>query len=49
MRAMKALFFEHAYFIDHGSDRKAYIAAFWKNLNWETLEEAFNKAKQISI
>ncbi len=41
--------YEHAYFIDHGSDRKAYIAAFWKNLNWEVLEEAYNRAKTINI
>ena len=41
--------YEHAYFIDHGSDRRAYIAAFWKNLNWEVLEQAFVKAKAVSI
>lgn len=28
--------YEHAYFIDHGSDRKTYIEQFWKNFNWET-------------
>jgi len=26
--------YEHAYFIDFGSDRKTYIEAFWKNFNW---------------
>jgi len=41
--------YEHAYFIDHGSDRKAYIAAFWKNLNWEVLEGMFNKIKTLSV
>lgn len=35
--------YEHAYFIDHGSDRKAYLAAFFKNLNWEAAEELFSK------
>lgn len=39
--------YEHAYFIDHGSDRKAYIAAFFKNLNWEIAEELFRKAGAI--
>jgi len=33
--------YEHAYFIDHGSDRKAYIADFWKNLNWKKANELF--------
>lgn len=41
--------YEHAYFIDHGSDRKAYIAAFWKNINWEIAEEIYKKAKSVSF
>ena len=41
--------YEHAYFIDHGSDRKAYIAAFWKNLNLEVLENMFKNAASIKI
>ena len=41
--------YEHAYFIDHGSDRKAYIQAFWKNLNWEAVEELFNKARSVKL
>mgnify|MGYP001566902705 CR=1 FL=1 len=41
--------YEHAYFIDHGSDRKAYIEAFFKNLNWETANEMFKKASAISL
>jgi Fe-Mn family superoxide dismutase len=35
--------YEHAYFIDQGSDRKAYLAAFWKNLDWKKAN-AFYKA-----
>jgi Fe-Mn family superoxide dismutase len=35
--------YEHAYFIDTGSDRKAYIANFWKNLNWEAADELYTK------
>ena len=40
--------YEHAYFIDHGSDRKSYIQAFWKNLNWEMLEERYKKVRAFS-
>ncbi|NBS41155.1 superoxide dismutase [bacterium] len=41
--------FEHAYFIDYGSDRKAYIADFWKNLNWSAATDVFTKVKSISL
>lgn len=33
--------YEHAYFIDYGSDRKAYITDFWKNVNWEKANQLF--------
>lgn len=36
--------YEHAYFIDYGSDRKSYIEAFLKNLNWAKAEELFKTA-----
>jgi superoxide dismutase, Fe-Mn family len=36
--------YEHAYFIDAGSDRKAYIAAFWKNLDWLKANARYEKA-----
>jgi Fe-Mn family superoxide dismutase len=39
--------YEHAYFMDYGSDRKAYIGDWWKNLNWNKANELFAKAKQI--
>ena len=38
--------YEHAYFIDYGSDRKAYIADFWKNLDWAKATELYEKAKK---
>lgn len=38
--------YEHAYFIDYGSDRKAYIADWWKNLNWEKANELYTQAKK---
>ena len=41
--------YEHAYFIDYGSDRKSYIADFWKNLNWEEAERLFNQASQVKL
>lgn len=28
--------YEHAYFIDFGSDKKSYLEAFFQNLNWST-------------
>ncbi len=36
--------YEHAYFIDTGSDRKTYIANFWKNLNWEAADALYAQA-----
>jgi superoxide dismutase, Fe-Mn family len=36
--------YEHAYFIDYGSDRKSYVEDFFKNLNWELINKKFNKS-----
>jgi Fe-Mn family superoxide dismutase len=33
--------YEHAYFIDYATDRKSYIEAFMKNLNWAAVEKRF--------
>lgn len=41
--------YEHAYFIDYGSDRKAYIEAFWKNFNWSVAEELYKKVSTFSL
>lgn len=35
--------YEHAYFIDFGADKKAYIEAFFQNLNWEVIDKKFQK------
>ena len=35
--------YEHAYFIDYGSDRKSYIEAFFQNLNWKIIDKKFGK------
>jgi len=46
---MLALFimdiYEHAYFIDYGTGRKAYIDAFFKNINWEHVNGLVEKYK----
>ncbi len=41
--------YEHAYFIDFGADRKAYIEAFWKNFDWKSAEDLYNKVKDITL
>ncbi len=41
--------YEHAYFIDYGTDRKSYIEAFWKNFNWESAEMMYNKVSGIKL
>lgn len=41
--------YEHAYFLDYGSDRAGYIADFWKNLNWDATNMIFEKIKTIKI
>lgn len=33
--------YEHAYFIDHGSARVAYVEAFFKNMDWTVVEQQF--------
>ena len=35
--------YEHAYYLDYASDRKAYIADFWKNMNWDAANHLFEK------
>jgi Fe-Mn family superoxide dismutase len=41
--------YEHAYFIDFGSDKKAYIEAFWKNFDWAKAEELYLKAREMKL
>lgn len=40
--------YEHAYFIDYGSDRKAYIADFWKNLNWDAANAVYERCLKLA-
>lgn len=41
--------YEHAYFIDYGSDKKAYIEDFWKNLDWAKAEDLYMKASKFAL
>ena len=41
--------YEHAYFMDFGADRGAYIEAFWKNFNWAAAEELYLKVRDINL
>ncbi len=36
--------YEHAYFMDYGTNRKEYIEAFFKNLNWEAIDKIAEEA-----
>ena len=38
--------YEHAYFIDFGSDRKSYIEAFFDNLDWKVIDKKFKALKK---
>jgi len=35
--------YEHAYFIDYGADRAAYLDAFFRNIDWHKVEERAGK------
>ena len=35
--------YEHAYWADYGTVRASYIDAFFKNLNWDVIEEKFGR------
>ncbi|MBD3310280.1 superoxide dismutase [Candidatus Woesearchaeota archaeon] len=34
---------EHAYYLDYGPDKKKYIEAFFRNINWKKIEEAYER------
>ena len=35
---------EHSYYLDYGTEKKKYSEAFFKNLNWNVIENNFVKA-----
>ena len=39
--------YEHAYFIDYGSDRGAYINDFVTNLNWDAANHVYERARKF--
>lgn len=39
--------FEHAYMRDYGTDRKAYLQAYWNALDWTVCEARLRNAKQL--
>ena len=41
--------YEHAYFMDYGSDRKTYITDFMSSINWKPLEEKFEKINKLIV
>jgi len=41
--------YEHAYFMDYGADRQAYLKAFWRNFNWSAANDLFNRASMIRL
>lgn len=40
--------YEHAYFIDVGSDRPTYIKNFLKNINWQDVDSRFISSSAVS-
>lgn len=41
--------YEHAYFIDYGSDRTSYIEDFWKNFDWNAANKLFEKVNKFAL
>lgn len=37
--------YEHAYYLDYGVARASYIDTFFKNLDWDAVEENFNRLR----
>ena len=38
--------YEHAYFMDYAQDRKAYIEALWKNVDWGAVNRRFEQVRR---
>jgi Fe-Mn family superoxide dismutase len=37
---------EHSFYMDYGTNKKAYVDAFFENINWEMVERFFNYASK---
>ena len=40
--------YEHAYWMDYGTGRAAYIDAFFKNMNWKVVEDVFEDIMELN-
>jgi len=40
--------YEHAYFIDYGAKRAAYIEAFWNNIAWEEVNRRWERVEELA-
>ena len=41
--------YEHSYFIDYGSDRKAYLDALMRTINWSEVNRRLAAAMQMTM
>lgn len=41
--------YEHSYFIDFGSDRKSYVEAFFRNINWTEVNRRYLAASNLAM
>jgi Fe-Mn family superoxide dismutase len=41
--------YEHSYFIDYGSDRKTYVEAFMRNINWAEVNRRYLAAANMAM
>ncbi|MHB0975882.1 MAG: superoxide dismutase [Candidatus Aquicultorales bacterium] len=39
--------YEHAYFADYGTNRKEYLEAWWKNLNWDFISNVITETDML--
>ena len=37
---------EHAYYLDYRNDRAKFVDTFWNIVNWDAVEQRFNKLKK---
>jgi Fe-Mn family superoxide dismutase len=41
--------YEHAYYVDQKNKRPPYIDAFFKNLNWDVINQRFENALKVKV
>ena len=40
---------EHAYYLQYLTDKKDYVAAFWKIVNWDDVERRFTSVRSLDL